>query len=45
MTCLEQHRQHLAPQVSGFNTLEQLHLAGAGLLFVGLIALLKGPAV
>ena len=45
MACFEQHGQHLAPQFSGLNALEQLQLAGAGLFFVGFVSLFEGPAI
>ena len=45
MAGLEQHAQHLAPQVLGLDGLEQLHLAAAGHGLVLLIALLEGFAV
>ena len=45
MTCFEQHREHLAPQLGSLDALEQLQLTGAGLFFVLLIALLEGAAI
>ena len=45
VTGLEQHGQHLAPQLFGRNFLEQLDLALLGQGFVMLIALAEGVAV
>ena len=42
---LEQHAEHLAPQVLRLHRLEQLQLARAGHGLVLLVALLEGPAV
>jgi hypothetical protein len=44
MPGLEQHREHLAPQVHGPDLLEHLDLAARGLLFVFGVALRKGLA-
>ena len=44
MAGLEQHRQHLAPQVGGAHGLEQLDLAARGLGLVGGVGLLEGAA-
>jgi hypothetical protein len=45
MAGLEQHREHLAPQIHGRHALEQLELAAVGLGFVGGVGLLEGFAV
>ena len=45
VTCFEQHGQHLAPQFGSLDALEQLQFAGTGLLFISLVALLKGAPV
>ena len=45
MAGLEQHAQHLAPEVLGLDGLEQLHLAAAGHGLVLGIALFEGLAV
>ena len=45
VACFKQHRQDLAPQVSRFNALVELELAGAGHFFVLFEALLEGLAV
>ena len=44
MAGLEQHRQHLAPQVLGRHALEQLDLATVGLGFIGHVGFFEGLA-